>query len=98
MKILMKCYGAASKSHLTARAVIVNFLIIKKGIDKLDLLCYNDYRKQKRRIKMNDFEKLMVLLKVPQDRWESLFNDFCNHNLSLIIDFDKNGSISWGTL
>ena len=47
---------------------------------------------------MNDFEKLMVLLKVPQDKWESLFDDFCNHNLSLIIDFDKNGSISWGTL
>lgn len=47
---------------------------------------------------MNDFEKLMVLLKVPQDKWKSLFDDFCNHNLSLIIDFDKNGSISWGTL
>lgn len=47
---------------------------------------------------MNDFEKLMILLKVPQDKWKPLFDDFCNHNLSLIIDFDKNGLISWGTL
>jgi len=47
---------------------------------------------------MTDFEKLMILLKVPQDKWESLFNDFYNHNLSLVIDFNKNGSISWGTL
>ena len=47
---------------------------------------------------MTDFEKLMLLLNVPKEEWNSLFNELCYNNLTLVLDFNKNGSISWSTL
>lgn len=47
---------------------------------------------------MTDFEKLMLLLNVPKEEWNSLFDELCYGDLTLILDFDKNGSISWSTL
>lgn len=47
---------------------------------------------------MTDFEKLMLLLNIPKEKWNFLFNELCCGNLTLILDFNKNGSISWGTL
>ena len=48
---------------------------------------------------MTDFEKLMLLLNVPKEKWNSLFDELYSKNLTLVLDFDKNGSIScWGTL
>lgn len=46
---------------------------------------------------MTDFEKLMILLEVPKEKWEDLFYDLCN-NSSLVLEIDWDGKISWGTL
>lgn len=47
---------------------------------------------------MTDFEKLMDLLKVPEEKREELFIDLVKNNSSLVLDFQRDGSISWGTL
>ena len=47
---------------------------------------------------MTDFERLMDLLKVPAEKREELFTEFVNGNLTMCLDFGKDGSISWGTL
>lgn len=47
---------------------------------------------------MTDFEKLMDLLKVPEEKREELFADLVKNNSSLVLDFQQDGSISWGTL
>lgn len=47
---------------------------------------------------MTDFEKLMELLQVPQDKWEELFVELVQGNLTLSMFFNWDGSIEWGTL
>ena len=47
---------------------------------------------------MTDFEKLMILLNVPKEKWDSLFDEVCYGDLVLVLDFNENGSISWSTL
>lgn len=47
---------------------------------------------------MTDFEKLMELLQVPQDKREELFVELVRRNLTLSILFKWDGSIEWGTL
>lgn len=47
---------------------------------------------------MTDFEKLMVLLNIPKEKWNILFDELYYGNLTLVLDFNKNGSISWGTI
>lgn len=47
---------------------------------------------------MTDFEKLMELLQVPQDKREELFEELVRRNLTLSILFKWDGSIEWGTL
>lgn len=47
---------------------------------------------------MTDFEKLMLLLNVPKEEWNFLFDELYYGNLTLVLDFNKNGSISWGTI
>lgn len=47
---------------------------------------------------MTDFEKLMELLQVPQDKREELFEELVRGNLTLSMLFNWDGSIEWGTL
>lgn len=46
---------------------------------------------------MTDWEKLADLLDIAEERRESLFNDLVNRNTSLVLFFNENGSIDWGT-
>lgn len=49
--------------------------------------------------KLTDFEKLMILLKVDPKEWEELFYELAiTKNETLVLDFNKNGEIGWGTL
>lgn len=47
---------------------------------------------------MTDFEKLMELLQVPQDKRKDLFEELVQQNLTLALSFNRNGTIEWGTL
>lgn len=47
---------------------------------------------------MTDFEKLMILLKVPKEKWEDLFCELCSNNSTLALEFDWDGKIFWGIL
>lgn len=47
---------------------------------------------------MTDFEKLMDLLKVPQEDREKFLQQLVLKNVELVLDFHEDGSINWGTL
>lgn len=47
---------------------------------------------------MTDFEKLMELLQVPQDKRKDLFEELARENLTLVLSFNWDGTIEWGTL
>ena len=47
---------------------------------------------------MTDFEKLMNLLKIPEEKREELFIQLIKGDKTLCLDFYRDGSINWGTL
>lgn len=47
---------------------------------------------------MTDWEKLADLLGIVEEDRELLFNDLVNRNTDLVLFFNEDGSIDWGTL
>ncbi len=47
---------------------------------------------------MTDFEKLMDLLEIPNEQRGEFFVDLVNNNVELVLQFNRDGSINWGTL
>lgn len=47
---------------------------------------------------MTDWEKLADLLGIVEEDREPLFNDLVNRNTDLVLFFNEDGSIDWGTI
>lgn len=45
-----------------------------------------------------DFDKLMDILRIKEKDRQSLFNNIICGNVELVLFYENDGSISWGTL